>query len=245
MLSVKTMNYKFQKQNFLCWFWRLLTYCFTTYTLYASTPKVSASSSSSPNLSREPNGMPKGVEGGERRTRVQRPSLPRAPQKTTDCASLWSAQAELLSQSKEKSRQDVSPTCVLRITAWPQVSLAWIVSVGMVESVTVESAASAIGEAIWVKAGGASDLAKSLLGPCSLPVDHTLVSESISNLHSHLIWSLQYLHRQLWEGTCLGKCEFPPKPIPSSVLPSLELTTFQSIHTCSDLWVVGLDRPDF
>lgn len=188
MLSVKTMNYEFQKQNFLCWFWRLFTHCFTTYTFHSSTPKVSASSSS-PSLSHEPNGMPKGAKDEERRVRAQSSSLPRVLQKTTDCASLWSSQAELLSQSKQKSRQDVSPTCILRITSWPQVSLAWTLAVGMIESVTVESAASVIGEAIWVKAGGVSSLAKSLLAHI-LPVDQTLVNKSISSLHSHLIWSL-------------------------------------------------------
>lgn len=67
--------------------------------------------------------MPKGV-AGRREESERRPFPEKAFQKTTDHASLWSAQAELLRQSKEKVRQDVSSTCVLRIIAWPQVSLA-------------------------------------------------------------------------------------------------------------------------
>lgn len=100
---------------------------------------------------------------------------------------LCGLQVKLLRPSKEKVRQDVSSASVLRIIAWPQVSLALSIAVGMTESVTVESAVSIVGDATQVKVGGASALAKSLPGPCST-CGPDRVGESIRRLHSpHLV----------------------------------------------------------
>lgn len=69
---------------------------------------------------------------------------------------------------------------------------------GMIESLTVESAVSVVGDATQVKVGGASALAKSLPGPCST-CGPDRVSESIHSLHtSRLVPTALSILRRHW-----------------------------------------------